>query len=128
MEQSKKILPILLVAIIFAVGGYFIGKGTISGQEAAFYKSATVAQKASWNCIRNPQGPGCDKAMTQTPSGTPVSGMMNINKTILAPGFYYRSTNGGQGCIITSESTEKSFTIDLPCPWIIQHLTTTIIK
>jgi len=64
MESFKKFLPYFLVAVVFAVGGYFVGVGGMSSQEAAFYKSAPVANEASWNCIRNPQGPGCDNAMT----------------------------------------------------------------
>lgn len=38
MESLKKILPILLVAIIFAVGGYFIGFGNFLNQSAMVFK------------------------------------------------------------------------------------------
>ena len=40
MESAKKILPYLLIAIVFAVGGYFIGKGAMSNQQAALYNAA----------------------------------------------------------------------------------------
>ena len=60
MESAKKILPYILIAIVFAVGGYFVGKGVADNQAASFYNSLQP-QMASWNCIRNPQGPGCDK-------------------------------------------------------------------
>jgi hypothetical protein len=38
MEFIKKFLPLLIVAIVFAVGGYFIGKGNINDQGASIYK------------------------------------------------------------------------------------------
>lgn len=40
MESAKKILPYILIAIVFAVGGYFIGKGSMSNQQAALYQAA----------------------------------------------------------------------------------------
>ncbi len=39
MESLKKILPYILIAIIFAIGGYFIGKGSLNNQCAALYNA-----------------------------------------------------------------------------------------
>lgn len=38
MEQAKKILPYILIAIVFAVGGYLIGFGNFLNQSAAVFK------------------------------------------------------------------------------------------
>ena len=57
MESFKKFLPFFLVAVVFAAGGYFVGVGGMSNQEAAFYKSAPVAQTLG-NVTRDPIG-GC---------------------------------------------------------------------
>jgi hypothetical protein len=38
MEFVKKLLPLLIIAAIFAVGGYFIGKAGMQNQEASIYK------------------------------------------------------------------------------------------
>jgi hypothetical protein len=44
MESVKKVLPYLLIAIVFAVGGYFIGNSKLDDQGAALYRSASVIQ------------------------------------------------------------------------------------
>ncbi len=46
MESIKKILPYLLIAIIFAVGGYFIGKGSANNQGASFYTATTTTSSS----------------------------------------------------------------------------------
>ena len=53
MESFKKVLPYLLVAIVFAVGGYFIGAGALSNQGAALYKSGAVLNP----CDNSPTNP-----------------------------------------------------------------------
>lgn len=41
MESVKKLLPYLLVAIVFAVGGYFVGHGKLNDQGASLYATQT---------------------------------------------------------------------------------------
>ncbi len=43
MEFVKKALPVLIIAIAFAVGGYFIGHSDLNNQAAAIYEAKTVA-------------------------------------------------------------------------------------
>ena len=113
MESAKKILPYVLIAIVFAVGGYFIGKGSMSNQEAAFFKSATVAQKASWNCIRNPQGPGCDqvaqiggtKVESTGPTDPNPNGPLFKTATGTSRPASFRAWLGANGCWEVSGST-----------------------
>lgn len=45
MEFIKKIVPFLLVAVVFAIGGYFIGVGSLDNQGASLY-SGTKATSA----------------------------------------------------------------------------------
>ena len=37
MQSFKKILPFIIIAIIFAVGGFFIGRGSLNSQGASLY-------------------------------------------------------------------------------------------
>ena len=39
--NSKNIIAAIVIAIIFAVGGYFIGKGALSNQNASIFKTAS---------------------------------------------------------------------------------------
>jgi hypothetical protein len=65
MESVKKILPYIIVAIIFAVGGFFIGQGKLDDQGASLY---AVKTKAS---IAKPAGLG-----TTGPTGGDSSGII----------------------------------------------------
>lgn len=46
MNFIKKFLPLLLVAIVFAVGGYFVGSGMNNNQGAALYKGVANQPKS----------------------------------------------------------------------------------
>jgi hypothetical protein len=53
MEFIKKFLPLLIVAIVFAVGGYFVGQGRLNGQGASLYKADILpANDAQKKCER----------------------------------------------------------------------------
>lgn len=41
MNFIKKFLPLLIVAVVFAIGGYFIGHGSVENQGAALYKGTS---------------------------------------------------------------------------------------
>lgn len=118
-------LIFVTVAIVFLIGGYAAGAGYFSSQEASFYGSPVVAQRASYYCQKNPTDPKCNPTIakpadlgTTGPMGGDIPAGLKSKTTIpVAPGFYYWPVNGGQGCRITAESTEKSFIIDLPCPF-----------
>jgi hypothetical protein len=82
MEFFKKLLPLIIIAIVFAVGGYFIGRGALSSQEASFYKATTKAQqvggvKAS---TTGPTDPSC-------PDGT-CTNPVRVNNTC-AEGYQF---------------------------------------
>ncbi len=99
MESAKKILPYILIAIVFAVGGYFIGKGSMSNQQAALYKSATVAQNLA-NVTRDPIG-GCIGGKGVT--GDPCNMVKTATGTPMPSGF--RAWLGANGCWEVSGST-----------------------
>ena len=42
MESFKKFLPLLIIAIVFAVGGYFVGHSSLNNQGASFYKAVST--------------------------------------------------------------------------------------
>ena len=44
MESVKKILPYILIAIVFAIGGYVIGLGNFFDQSAAVFKGVPKNQ------------------------------------------------------------------------------------
>ncbi len=47
MESAKKIIPFILVAVIFAVGGYFVGSSKLDNQGASLYTSKTITGNGS---------------------------------------------------------------------------------
>lgn len=62
MSNTKKILPFIIIAAIFLVGGYFIGKsGAFGGQDAAIYKAGLTAAKVGSGttdpCVKSPTNP-----------------------------------------------------------------------
>jgi hypothetical protein len=69
MESLKKILPLVLVAVIFAVGGYFIGRGNLSDQGAALYKGTSTLNPCD-NSPVNPCPPETVKVNNTCPEGT----------------------------------------------------------
>ncbi len=49
MEFVKKALPLLIIAIVLAVGGYFIGKSSLVDQGASIYNAPKIgASILSW--------------------------------------------------------------------------------
>lgn len=62
MNFVKKFLPVIIAAIVFGIGGYFIGVGVASRElGASIYdvQSAPIGMKASWDCKKNPNKPEC---------------------------------------------------------------------
>ncbi len=55
MESAKKILPFLLVAIVFAVGGYFVGSSKLDNQGASVFSNTVVSSPNGmfvwWNAV-----------------------------------------------------------------------------
>ncbi len=94
MESVKKIIPFILIAVVFAVGGYFIGKGSLSNQSASLYR--TTFQQRAGNPTKDPSGEPCigGKGVTGDPCATmvaPVSGdgafLINFGQDPLPEGW-----------------------------------------
>lgn len=72
MEFIKKLLPLLVIAVVFAIVGYFIAKGFTNNQQAAFYNAT-----ANMNTIK--AGSTIDPCtMNPTIPCTPTGAEINI--------------------------------------------------
>jgi hypothetical protein len=72
MNFAKKILPIIIAAIVFGIAGYFIGTGvTTRNLGASVYgvneKTTASAALNSWDCKKNPEKPGCKGGVVAAP-------------------------------------------------------------
>jgi hypothetical protein len=67
MESFKKILPYILIAIIFAGGGYFIGKGSIANQEASIFEAKALSNAYTYVCTSGSGGTSGDFSFDSNP-------------------------------------------------------------
>lgn len=86
MSNLKKFIPFLLIALVFAIGGYFVGNIGNSSQEASIY-SATPVRIGNYYSVDINLGNGRCAKGTYQDDGTP----MNI---------YFGVWRGAGGCVL----------------------------
>ena len=69
MTSFKKFIPFLVVAIVFAVGGFFTAQGIQKKDQNASVVQAERVAMESWFCKANPKDPKCNPTTVANSEG-----------------------------------------------------------